>query len=56
VRDAFDLTPFGIGRDLKLERPIYYATAAYGHFGREPDEVAGGFTWELPSRVGQLRD
>jgi S-adenosylmethionine synthetase len=56
VRASFDLTPFGIIRDLKLEQPIYYATAAYGHFGREPGEVKGGFTWESPSRVGQLRD
>ena len=56
VREAFDLTPFGISRDLQLERPIYYVTSAYGHFGREPGEVRGGFTWEAPSRVGQLRD
>jgi len=56
VREAFDLTPFGISRDLQLERPIYYVTSAYGHFGREPGEVRGGFTWEAASRVGQLRD
>jgi S-adenosylmethionine synthetase len=56
VRSAFDLTPFGISRDLQLERPIYYSTAAYGHFGRQPGESQGGFTWESPSRIGQLRD
>jgi S-adenosylmethionine synthetase len=56
VRSAFDLTPFGISRDLQLERPIYYPTAAYGHFGRQPGEAQGGFTWESPSRIGQLRD
>ena len=56
VREAFDLTPYAISRDLKLERPIYYATSAYGHFGRDPGELPGGFTWEQPSRIGQLRD
>ncbi len=55
VRAAFDLTPFGISRDLQLEHPIYYATAAYGHFGRAPGEVPGGFTWEEPSRVDELQ-
>ena len=38
----FDLTPRGIIRDLKLRRPIYKKTAAYGHFGREEE----GFPWE----------
>ncbi len=55
VAAAFDLTPFGIIRDLQLEKPIYYSTAAYGHFGREPGEVKGGFSWEAPSRVKELR-
>ena len=55
VRAAFDLTPFGIARDLELERPIYYATAAYGHFGRTPGEDGGSFSWERPSRVEQLK-
>ena len=42
VRKHFPLTPRGIVEDLKLRRPIYKRTAAYGHFGRnEP-----GFTWE----------
>lgn len=40
-----DLTPRGICTHLKLDRPIYARTAAYGHFGRPPDET-GGFTWE----------
>ncbi|HEX6533222.1 MAG TPA: methionine adenosyltransferase [Gemmatimonadaceae bacterium] len=53
VREAFDLTPFGIIRDLELLRPIYYDTAAYGHFGRAPGE-SGGFTWERASRAGAL--
>jgi len=47
----FDLTPAGIIRDLKLRRPIYKKTAAYGHFGRNED----GFSWEEIDRVPQLR-
>ena len=51
VREVFDLTPAGIIRDLKLRRPIYTRTAAYGHFGRcEP-----GFTWEELNRVAAVR-
>ncbi len=42
VRDTFDLTPKGIIEGLKLRRPIYKRTAAYGHFGRNEE----GFTWE----------
>jgi S-adenosylmethionine synthetase len=44
IRQHFDLTPYGIREDLKLARPIYAPTAAYGHFGR-PSE-AGLFPWE----------
>ena len=51
VRDAFDLTPQGIIRDLKLRRPIYRKTAAYGHFGRAED----GFTWEQTDKAEALR-
>ena len=42
VRKHFDLTPAGIIEKLKLRRPIYRRTAAYGHFGRDEE----GFTWE----------
>ena len=42
VRKHFDLTPSGIIEKLKLRRPIYRRTAAYGHFGRDEE----GFTWE----------
>ncbi|MDP8299380.1 MAG: methionine adenosyltransferase domain-containing protein, partial [Candidatus Tantalella remota] len=42
VRENFDLTPGGIIETLKLRRPIYRRTAAYGHFGRDEE----GFTWE----------
>ncbi|MBC7933072.1 MAG: methionine adenosyltransferase domain-containing protein, partial [Rubrivivax sp.] len=51
VRDAFDLTPQGIIRDLKLRRPIYRRTAAYGHFGR----VGEDFPWELTDKSDALR-
>jgi len=47
----FDLTPAGIIQRLKLRRPIFRKTAAYGHFGRmEPD-----FTWEKTDAVEDLR-
>jgi len=51
VREHFDLTPRGIIAHLQLLRPIYLATAAYGHFGRElPD-----FTWEKTDKAEELR-
>ena len=49
VDETFDLRPGAIIRDLRLRRPIYRQTAAYGHFGRE------GFPWEETNRVEQLR-
>ncbi|MCC5988683.1 MAG: methionine adenosyltransferase [Pararhodobacter sp.] len=45
VSKAIDLTPRGIREHLQLSRPIYARTAAYGHFGRAPEED-GGFSWE----------
>ncbi|MEM9248953.1 MAG: methionine adenosyltransferase [Pseudomonadota bacterium] len=45
VMDVMDLTPRGIRTHLSLNRPIYERTAAYGHFGRPPEED-GGFSWE----------
>ena len=51
IRDVFDLTPAGIIRDLKLRRPIFKKTAAYGHFGRNES----GFTWEELDRVDVIR-
>ena len=51
VRELFDLTPLGIIRTLKLRRPIYLKTAAYGHFGRSDD----GFTWEELDRVNDIK-
>jgi S-adenosylmethionine synthetase len=54
VAEVFDLTPYGIIRDLCLLQPIYFPTAAYGHFGREPDG-SGTFTWEKASKAAELR-
>ncbi|MFI1811608.1 methionine adenosyltransferase [Streptomyces sp. NPDC020422] len=51
VSEVFDLRPAAIIRDLDLKRPIYAATAAYGHFGRELPE----FTWERTDRVEALK-
>ena len=51
VRDNFELTPRGIIESLNLRRPIYKATAAYGHFGRDED----GFSWEKTDKAETLR-
>lgn len=51
IREVFDLRPAAIIRDLDLLRPIYAATASYGHFGRELPE----FTWERTDRVDALQ-
>jgi S-adenosylmethionine synthetase len=52
VMATFDLRPAAIIRDLNLLRPIYSATASYGHFGRElPD-----FTWESTYRAAALKE
>ncbi|HEX5561528.1 MAG TPA: methionine adenosyltransferase [Nocardioidaceae bacterium] len=51
VLEVFDLRPAAIIRDLDLLRPIYAATASYGHFGRELPE----FTWERTDRVDALK-
>ena len=47
-------TPRAIRTHLKLNRPIYARTAAYGHFGRQPDNE-GGFTWERDDLVAELK-
>lgn len=51
IRKHFDLTPRGIIETLKLQRPIYRKTAAYGHFGRSEPE----FTWEKTDKAEVLR-
>jgi S-adenosylmethionine synthetase len=51
VDEVFDLRPGAFREELKLHRPIYQKTAAYGHFGREDDD----FTWEKTDKVDALR-
>ena len=51
VNEHFDLRPGAIREELKLHRPIYQKTAAYGHFGREDHD----FTWERVDRASALR-
>jgi S-adenosylmethionine synthetase len=55
LRDTVDLSPRGIREHLHLNRPIYAPTSAYGHFGREPDEEKGTFTWEKTDLVPTLK-
>ncbi len=56
ITDVFDLRPLAIVEELDLLRPIYRATAAYGHFGRTSAVgVDNGFTWERTDRVEALR-
>ncbi|WP_209505398.1 MULTISPECIES: methionine adenosyltransferase [unclassified Ruegeria] len=54
VGQIMDLTPRGIRQHLQLNKPIYQRTAAYGHFGREPD-ADGGFSWERTDLVDALK-
>lgn len=54
IDKTFDLTPRGIIRTLDLMKPIYRATAAYGHFGREAG-ADGSFSWEKTDKAEQLR-
>jgi len=49
IRKEFDLTPSGIIKNFDLKRPIYYPTAAYGHFGRSE------FPWEALDRIDDLK-
>ncbi|MGA9594268.1 MAG: methionine adenosyltransferase [Candidatus Acidiferrales bacterium] len=51
IRALFKLTPKGIIEALDLRRPIYFPTAAYGHFGRS----GGGFTWEKTDKAEAIR-
>ena len=52
VRENFPLTPRGMIEHLKLRRPIYQKTAAFGHFGRREDT----FTWEASDKVEALQE
>ena len=55
VQKAMDLAPRGIREHLGLNKPIYARTAAYGHFGRQPD-ADGGFSWEKTDLVDALHN
>tara|TARA_B100000214_G_scaffold61160_1_gene39935 strand:- start:2766 stop:3929 length:1164 start_codon:yes stop_codon:yes gene_type:complete len=54
IQTQIDLSPRGIRERLELNQPIYARTAAYGHFGREP-ELDGGFTWEKLDLVQEFQ-
>jgi len=54
VGEIMDLTPRGIREHLGLNRPIFQRTAAYGHFGRAP-ENDGGFSWEKTDLIDALK-
>ena len=50
IKENFDLSPRGIREMLNLNNPIYEKTAAYGHFGRDPDKN-GAFSWEKTDKA-----
>jgi S-adenosylmethionine synthetase len=52
VDEHFDLRPGAFRAELRLHRPIYQKTAAYGHFGRDDDD----FTWEQTGKADLLRE
>jgi S-adenosylmethionine synthetase len=52
IREHFPLTPKAMIEHLKLRRPIYQKTAAFGHFGRREDT----FTWELTDKAEALQE
>jgi S-adenosylmethionine synthetase len=54
LQQMVNLSPRGIRTHLKLNRPIYARTAAYGHFGRQPDGD-GGFSWEKTDIADALK-
>lgn len=54
VAKVMDLTPRGIRTHLGLNRPVFQRTAAYGHFGRAPEDD-GGFSWEKTDLADQLK-
>ncbi len=54
LMNIMSLSPRGIREHLKLNKPIYARTSAFGHFGREPD-AEGGFSWEKTDLVNELK-
>jgi S-adenosylmethionine synthetase len=55
VKQVWDLRPARIVKEFDLLRPIYSATSAYGHFGREENLDKGFFTWEKVNKIEQLK-
>lgn len=55
VGEMVNLSPRGIREHLRMNRPIYAATSAYGHFGRTPDKEADTFTWERTDLADELK-
>ena len=51
IHDHFDLRPGAFREELRLHRPIYHKTAAYGHFGRDDAD----FTWEITNKAEAMR-
>ena len=54
LMEIMSLSPRGIREHLKLNKPIYARTSAFGHFGREPD-AEGGFSWEKTDLAAALK-
>jgi S-adenosylmethionine synthetase len=54
LRELVNLSPRGIREHLRMNRPIYVPTSAYGHFGRTPDDADGTFTWERTDLAASL--
>ena len=55
VNEMVNLSPRGIREHLRMNRPIYAPTSAYGHFGRASDEAADTFTWERTDLADELK-
>jgi S-adenosylmethionine synthetase len=55
VNELVNLSPRGIRTHLRMNRPIYAVTSAYGHFGRTPDAELDTFTWERTDLVDELK-
>jgi S-adenosylmethionine synthetase len=55
VDQLINLSPRGIRTHLRMNRPIYAVTSAYGHFGRTPDAALDNFTWEKTDLVDELK-
>ena len=54
IEENFNLSPRGIREMLKLNKPIYEVTSAYGHFGRKPTNK-GEFSWEKTDKIALFK-